>query len=69
MFVILMKQRYGEITYETNDSRSLLNYILFNLIRGIIVLSREIKKRLVFAKSQASKIQKLFRDQNLLDTL
>ena len=31
-------------TWDTNDSRSLLNYILFNLSIGIIVLSREIQK-------------------------
>jgi hypothetical protein len=45
MFVILMKQRHGEITRDTNDSRSLINYILFSLSIGIVVLSRESKKK------------------------
>jgi hypothetical protein len=31
-------------TWDTNDSRSLLNYILFNLSIGIVVLSRGIQK-------------------------
>jgi hypothetical protein len=32
-------------TWDTNDSRSLLNYILFNLSIGIVVLSRGIQKQ------------------------
>ena len=40
-------------TWDTNDSRSLLNYILFNLSIGIIVLSRgSIKKVGVGTKAQ-----------------
>jgi hypothetical protein len=40
-------------TWDTNDSRSLLNYILFNLSIGIVVLSRgSIKKVGVGTKAQ-----------------
>jgi hypothetical protein len=57
-------------TWDTNYSRSLLNYILFNLSIGIIVLSRgNPKQRLVFAKAQASIFKSYFENQNCLDTL
>jgi hypothetical protein len=62
MFVILMKQRHGEITHETPIySRSLFNYILFNLSIEIVVLSRVSKRSLVFAEAQASIFKRYFK--------
>jgi hypothetical protein len=44
MFVILMKQHHGEIAHETPITQGvyLLNYIIFNLSIGIVVLLRGI---------------------------
>jgi hypothetical protein len=57
-------------TWDTNDSRSLLNYILFNLSIGIVVLSRGIQKEgwcLPNLKPLYSKA--ISKTQNPLDTL
>jgi hypothetical protein len=57
-------------TWHTNYLMSLLNYILFNLSIGIVVLSRGIQKEgWSLPKAQAYKIKRLFRKQNSLDTL
>jgi hypothetical protein len=55
---------------DTNDSRSLLNYILFNLSIEIVILSRGVQKwSLVFAKAQASIFKSYFENQILLNAL
>jgi hypothetical protein len=48
-------------TWDTNDSRILLNYILFNLSIEIVVLSRGSKKKVGVCQSSSLYIQKLFR--------
>jgi hypothetical protein len=47
-------------TWDINDSRSLLNYILFNLSIEIVVLSRGSKKKFGVCQSSSLYIQKLF---------
>jgi hypothetical protein len=44
VFVILMKQRHGEITHETPITQGVYYYILLNLSIGFVVLSRGIQK-------------------------
>ena len=44
IFVILMKQRHGEITHETSITQGVYYYILLNLSIGFVVLSRGIQK-------------------------
>jgi hypothetical protein len=57
-------------TWDTNDSRSLLNYILFNLSIEIVVLSRGSKKKVGVCKISNLYIQKLFlKTKNLLNVL
>jgi hypothetical protein len=47
-------------TWDANYSRSLLNYILFNLSIGIVVLYRGSKKKVGLCQSSSLYIQKLF---------
>jgi hypothetical protein len=63
MFVILMKQRH------VFASRSLSNYILFNLSIKIVVLSRGSKKKVGVCQSSSLYIQKLFRKTKIPWTL
>jgi hypothetical protein len=56
-------------TWDTNYSRSLLNYILFNLSIGIVVLSRGSKKKVGVCQSSRLYIQKLFRKTKIPWTL
>jgi hypothetical protein len=70
IFVILMKQHHGEITHETPTTQ-VVYLIIFYLtwVYESLYYQGDPKRRLVFAKAQSSKIQKLFQKQNLLDTL
>jgi hypothetical protein len=57
-------------TWDTNYSRSLLHYILFNLSIGIIVLSRGSKWKVGVCQSSSLYIQKLFlKTKNILNVL
>jgi hypothetical protein len=60
---------WRNLTWDTNDSRSLLNYILFNLSIGIVVLSRGSKKKVGVCQSSSLYIQKLFQKTKISWTL
>jgi hypothetical protein len=71
MFVILMKQRHGEITHETPMTQGvyLINFIKFEY-KNRRTIKGDPKGMLVFCQSSSLYIQKLFlKTKNLLNVL